>query len=60
MSDYQKIKVRYIGADDPLALRNGKIYEAIVGRMGMLCIVDETGEEYGYPPSEQLFETVDE
>lgn len=60
MSEYRRIKVRFIGTDDPLALRNGKIYEAIVGNRGMFCIVDETGEEYGYPPSPQLFEIVEE
>lgn len=59
MNDYRKIKVRYIGTDDPLALRRGKVYEAIVGQKGLLCIVDETGEEYGYPPSENLFEIVE-
>lgn len=58
MNDYRKIKVRYVGTDDPLALRHGKVYEAIVGQKGLLCIVDETGEEYGYPPSESLFEIV--
>lgn len=57
-TEYPHIKVRFIGADDPLALRNGKVYDAIVGQLGMLCIVDETGEEYGYPPSPELFEIV--
>ncbi len=52
------IKVKFMGKDDPIALRHGKIYDAIVGQKGMLCIVDETGEEYGYPP--QLFEVVKE
>ena len=41
------IKVKFMGKDDPIALRHGKIYDAIVGQKGMLCIVDETGEEYG-------------
>ena len=52
----ETIKVRYIGEDDPLALRHGKVYEAVIGQLGMYGIVDETGEEYGYPPS--LFEPV--
>lgn len=47
----KKIKVKYTGKDDPLALRNGKIYNAIVGQKGFYCIVDETGEEYAYPPA---------
>lgn len=53
-----KIKVRYIGPDDPLALRNGKVYEAVVGDHGWYSIVDETGEEYAYPPNK--FEVVKE
>lgn len=59
-AEYPRIQVRFIGKDDPLALRHGKIYEAIVGQLGMLCIVDESGEEYGYPPSPKLFEIVSE
>lgn len=53
----KKIIVKFIGEDDPMALRNGKNYEAIVGQKGMYCIVDETGEEYAYHP--QLFEIVE-
>lgn len=56
-NNYKKIKVKFIGEDDPLALRNGKIYEAIVGQKGMYGIVDETKEEYAYPP--ELFEIVE-
>lgn len=55
---YKKIKVTYIGMDDPLSLRYGKEYEAIIGQKGLYCIVDETGEEYGYNP--KLFEVVNE
>ncbi|MCI5802558.1 MAG: hypothetical protein SOX72_00965 [Oscillospiraceae bacterium] len=49
-----KVKVKYIGEDDPLSLRNGKIYDALVSQKGWYCIVDETNEEYAYPP--ELFE----
>lgn len=59
-TEHPRIKVRFVGRDDPLALRNGKVYEAIVGQRGMLCIIDETGEEYGYPPSSELFEVIEE
>ena len=52
------IKVRYIGEDDPLSLRKGKIYEARVLKKHWLGIVDETKEEYAYPPN--LFEVVEE
>ena len=50
------IQVEYIGADDPLSLRKGKIYDARILKRGWLGIVDETGEEYAYPP--ELFELV--
>ena len=57
------IKVRFIGKDDPIALRNGKIYDARVlkpTKKGTYWygIVDETHEEYAYPP--QLFEIISE
>ena len=52
------IKVKYIGEDDPLALLNGKIYDARVLKKGWFGIVDETKEEYAYPP--ELFEIVEE
>jgi hypothetical protein len=52
------VKVRFIGEDDPLALRTGKVYEARVLKKGWFGIVDETQEEYAYPP--ECFETVKE
>lgn len=54
----EKVKVRYIGEDNPLALRTGKIYEARVLKLNWYGIVDETKEEYAYPP--ELFELVTE
>lgn len=53
------MKVRFIGEDDPLALRHGKIYdvEAVDPKAGWYAIVDETHEEYAYPP--ELFEIVE-
>ena len=56
-----RIKVRFIGKDDPIALRNGKIYDARVLKptkkgKRWYGIVDETHEEYAYPP--ELFEIV--
>ena len=50
----QIIKVRYVGMDDPLMLRYGKIYDAKVVKLKWLAIVDETNEEYAYPP--EVFE----
>lgn len=51
------IKVKYVGDDNPLALRHGKIYDARMLKKGWFGIVDETNEEYAYPPN--LFEPVD-
>lgn len=54
---YKKIKVRFIGENDPLALLNRKIYDAFLGQKGMICLIDETGNEYAYHPS--LFEIIE-
>ena len=51
------LKVKYIGEDDPLSLLNGKVYEARVLAKGWYGIVDETKEEYAYPP--ERFEVVE-
>lgn len=48
INDY--VKVKYIGKDDPLSLRNNKVYNARVLQKGWYGIVDETHEEYAYPP----------
>ena len=53
-----KIKVKFIGEDDKLSLRNNKIYEARILKKNWYGIVDETGEEYAYPPEQ--FETIEE
>lgn len=58
MNNKKKIKVKFIGKDNPISLRNGKEYDAIVGQKGMYCIVDESGEEYAYNPKQ--FEIVEE
>lgn len=50
------VRVKYIGEDNPLSLRYGKIYEARVLQKGWFGVVDETNEEYAYPP--ELFEFV--
>lgn len=53
-----KMKVKYIGEDNPLSLREGKVYEARLLKKGWYGIVDETKEEYAYPP--ELFEIIKE
>lgn len=58
MEKNEMIQVMYIGADDPLSLRHGKIYSARILTKGWYGIVDETNEEYAYPP--EYFEVVPE
>ena len=41
---------KYIGKSDPLSLINGKVYEGISVQHKWYQIVDETGEDYMYPP----------
>lgn len=50
------IKVKFTGEDDPLSLRHGKIYDARILKKNWYGIVDETGEEYAYPP--ELFKII--
>ena len=52
------MKVKYIGGNDPLALLNGKVYDARILEKGWYGIVDETNEEYAYPPEQ--FEIIEE
>ena len=54
----EKIKVRYIGDDNPLSLRKDKTYIARILKKNWYGIIDETNEEYAYPP--ELFEIVRE
>lgn len=44
------IKVKFIGEDNPLALRKNKVYDARILKKNWYGIIDETGEEYAYPP----------
>jgi len=41
-----------------ISLIGGKVYAARQGQKGWFAIIDETGEEYAYPP--ELFEIVAE
>lgn len=52
-----KMKKRYIGKSSPLALMNNKVYEVISVEKGWYRVIDETGEDYLYPP--ELFEDID-
>lgn len=41
-----------------VSLKVGKIYEARDCGRGWFALIDETGEEYAYPP--QLFEVIED
>lgn len=51
-----KLKVKYLGESDPLGLLRDKVYEARLLKKGWYGIVDETNEEYAFPP--EMFEIV--
>lgn len=50
-------KVRYTGNSDPLCLLNGKVYKVLSIEKGWYRIIDETGEDYLFPPD--VFEKVE-
>ena len=53
------MKVKYIGSiSDPMELISGKIYECIGIEKDWYRVIDETDEDYLYPPNE--FEIVEE
>lgn len=43
--------------DYGISLKKDKIYEARQGQKGWFALIDETGEEYAYPP--HIFEIVE-
>ena len=53
------MKVKYLGKDDPLELRHGKVYDVIGMDVdtGWYRIVDETYDDYLFPPED--FELLD-
>ena len=52
------IKVRYIGKTEFLMLTNGKIYEVMSIERKWYRVIDDTGEDYLYPP--EKFEIIEE
>ena len=52
------VRVKYIGEDDPLSLRYGKIYEARVLQKDWFGVVDETNENYNNSQLELLQKTL--
>lgn len=51
-----EFKVRYIGESEELVLMNGKIYDVLSVEKTWYRIVDESDEDYLYPP--ELFENI--
>lgn len=54
----ERLKVKWKGKTDYFGLTNGKIYDVLSVEKGWYRIVDETGEDYLYPP--EKFEQVNE
>lgn len=52
------MKVRYIKETSPLVMTNGKIYDVLSVEKNWYRIVDDSGEDYLYPP--EAFEIVQE
>lgn len=50
------MKVKYIGKSEFLVLTNGEIYQVISIENGWYRIIDDSGEDYLYPPEQ--FEAV--
>ena len=52
------MKVRWLGQTESFVLTHGKIYEVLTVEKGWYRIVDDSGEDYLYPP--EMFEIVAE
>ena len=52
------MKVKFIGKTEFLVLTNGKIYDVLSVEKGFYRIVDDSGEDYLFPP--KYFEVVEE
>ena len=52
------MKVKFIGKTEFLVLTNGKIYDVMSVEKRFYRIVDDSGEDYLYPP--KYFEVVEE
>lgn len=52
------MKVKFLGKTESLVLTHGKIYNVLSVEKGFYRIVDDSGEDYLYPP--KYFEIVEE
>lgn len=51
------MEAKYLGESDPLELINGKTYNVLSVEQEWYRIIDETGEDYLYPP--EAFEIIE-
>ena len=51
------MRVKYIGESENLVLTNGKIYDVVGIEKGWYRVVDDSNEDYLYPP--QIFEIIE-
>lgn len=56
MKSEEKIIAKYLGKTDPISLIKGKLHEEISIERNWFRILNETGEDYLYPP--ELYEIV--
>lgn len=52
------MKVKFLGKTEFLVLTNGKIYDVQSVERGFYRIIDDSGEDYLYPPN--YFEIIEE
>lgn len=52
------MKAKYIGETSPLELTNGEIYQVLSVEKDWYRVVDDTGDDYLYPPN--VFEVLNE
>lgn len=52
------MRAKYLGKTEFLVLANGKVYEVLSVERDWYRIVDDSGEDYLYPP--ELFELVND
>jgi len=52
------MKVKWLGKTDFLVLTNNKIYDVISIESGWYRIIDDSGDDYLYPPD--MFEIIEE
>ena len=52
------MKIRFIGETSPLVLTNGKVYSVLSVEKDWYRLIDDSGEDYLYPPTR--FEVIEE